>query len=385
MLNPEENMRHTPTTQESLYMNKPVLYMAIETSATKWRLAFSRGGKRIIGGEVSPGDKDTLLFKIEVARKRFELPEDAEIVSCYEAGQDGFWIHRFLESLGIKNTVIDASSLKVDRRKRRVKNDRVDSRRLLRSLVQYIGGDPDVWRTVVVPSEEDEDDRRTHRRLAHLKKERCRYRSRIRMLLATQGCRPKKLMRYLAGLEHQPKWDGAPLPPELLEEIKDDYDLLLSVEAKIRKVEQKQKEMVKNPTTPKLEIIAKLMKLRGIGLDSAWLLTMEMFWRSFNNRREVGGWTGLTGTPFDSGGMDREQGISKAGNRNVRTRAIELGWLWIRYQPDSDLTQWFNRRFADGNRRMRRIGIVGVARRLLIELWHHVEHGVDPKGAVIAS
>jgi transposase len=381
---PEESMS-TPTTQESLYMNKEILYMAIETSAKKWRLAFSRGGERIIGGEVKPGDKETLHYKIGIALKKLKLPPDAKIVSCYEAGQDGFWIHRFLAEEGIENTVIDAASLKVDRRKRRAKNDRIDVRLLLRSLVHYTLGEKDVWKVVVIPSEEDEDDRRLHRELEHLKKERGQHRSRIRMLLATQGCRPEKLMRFLKDLDNRKNWNEKPLPPSLAAEIGRQYKRLLQAESDIKDVIATQKEQFKKPTSPKLKKVVKLEKLRGIGLDSAWLITMEMFWRSFNSRRQVGGWSGLTGTPFDSGEMDREQGISKAGNSRVRTRTIELAWLWIRYQPNSDLTHWFNKRFAAGGKRVRRIGIVGVARRLLIELWHYVEHDVEPKGALISN
>jgi transposase len=193
-------------------------------------------------------------------------------------------------------------------------------------------------------------------------------------------------MEFLETLDDQQIWNGQGLPRNLRDEIEREGCRLLLIESQIACVKRSQHESVKNPTTAKLEMVAKLETLRGIGLDSSWVVVMELLgWRKYNNRREVGGSVGLGGTPFDSGEMSREQGISKAGNPRVRARLIELAWLWVRYQPNSDITLWFSKRFAAGGNRMRRIGIVGVARRLLIEMWHFVEHDVSPPGAIIAK
>jgi len=373
-----------PTTRSSPYPDPPCLYMAIELSASKWRLALSAGGQRIRESSVGAGDRDRLALEISAAKKRFGLPEDAKVISCYEAGRDGFWVDRLLSELGVDNVVVDAASMKVDRRARRAKTDKIDARRLLVDLIRHHRGEKDVWKVVRVPSEEQEDKRRLHRDLERLKKEKSQHRSRIFSLLATQGVRAGNLNAFLRDLDAARIWDGKPLPPGLKAEIERERDRLRLVEEQIRAITNEQREQLKHASSPELAKVKVLTKLRGIGVDSSWLLVMEMFgWRQFNNRGEVGGSAGLGGTPHNSGSSENEQGISKAGNPLVRTRAVELAWLWIRYQPRSELSQWFMRRFAGGGSRMRRVGIVAVARKLLIALWHLVEHGVVPQGAVI--
>lgn len=282
--------------------------------------------------------------------------------------------------------VVDAASIKVSRHKRRPKNDRIDARMLLNHLIRSCRGDDDVWRVVRVPTERDEDDRRLHRELERLKKERTQHRARIQSLFATQGVELKAdVMVYLRALGRVRIWNGQPLPPSLKAELDRERSRLEMVNSQIASIQKEQRESVKKPTDAKVEKVAKLSRARGIGIDSSWLLVMELFgWRDFRNRREVGGSVGLGGTPYDSGQMDREQGISKTGNARVRARLIELAWLWLRYQPRSDLTVWFNQRFGEGSKRAKRVGIVAVARRLLVELWHFVEHDVVPKGAIIA-
>lgn len=372
------------TTQNSPYPDAPCLYMGIELSASKWRLALSAGGQRIRESSVGAGDRDRLALEISIAKKRFGLPEDAKVISCYEAGRDGFWVDRLLSELGVENVVVDAASMKVDRRARRAKTDKIDAKRLLVDLIRHHRGEKDVWKVVRVPSEEQEDKRRLHRDLERLKKEKSQHRSRIFSLLATQGVRPGKLSAFLTDLDAARIWDGKPLPPGLKAEIERERDRLRLVEEQIRAIKKERCEQLKKVNSPELAKVKLLAKLRGIGVDSSWLLVMEMFgWRQFNNRGEVGGSAGLGGTPHNSGSSENEQGISKAGNPLVRTRAVELAWLWIRYQPRSELSQWFMRRFAGGGSRMRRVGIVAVARKLLIALWHLVEHGVVPPGAVI--
>ena len=380
-------MAHESTTQEESYANQGTLYMALELSKEKWGIRCSGGGCKAYDKTIAPNDEALMLAVLRRAKEKMELAEDARVVSCCEAGRDGFWVHRFLEGLGIENIVVDAASMKVSRHGRRAKNDKIDVRQLLNDLVRFHRGDDDVWRVVRIPTEQDEDDRRPHRELGRLKKERTQHRCRILSLLATHGVQVKvNLMRFLECLGYQKIWNGQPLPEQLRAEIEREHSRLELVESQIKSIKALQRESVKKPTTVKLEKVAKLQTLRGIGLDSAWLLEMELLgWRKFSNRREVGGSVGLGGTPYDSGQMDREQGISKTGNARVRARLVELSWLWLRYQPKSSITIWFQKRFGAGGKRSKRIGIVAVARKLLIQLWHFVEHDVEPPGAIIVK
>lgn len=360
------------------------LYMAIELSAATWRLAFSAGGERIRGNiRIRAGDRQALQLQIERAKRRFELPAEAKVVSCHEAGRDGFWVHRLLEQMGIENVVVDPASIQVSRKRRRAKSDRIDVRKLLVDRVRHHRGESDVWRVARVPTPEDEDARRLHRELERLKKERSQHRMRIRSLAATQGIRVGALGRFLRTLDRATIWDGSHLPAGLRGEIEREGERLAQVQAQVRILEKQREECLSQESLPlSLQKVVRLASLRGIGVDSAWLLVMELFaWREFRNRREVGAVAGLTGTPFNTGASEREQGISKAGNALVRQRLIELAWLWLRLQPRSQISLWFQRRYGQAGRRMRRVGIVGVARKLLIELWRFVEHDVMPRGA----
>lgn len=360
------------------------LYVAFELAAAKWQLAASDGGPRILEHAIVPGDDQGLVDWMEKARVVLGLPEGAPVKSCHEAGRDGFWVHRFLERLEIRNVVVDPASIKVDRRRRRRKTDRLDARRLLTDLVRHHNRERDVWSTCVPPSAGEEDNRRLHRELERLKKERAQHRMRILSLLATQGVRPKSLCKALKDLGSLRGWDASPLPPALGAEIERESNRLSVAADQIRVIQKEQQLRVEAAATPDLKKVRILATLDGIGLDSAWLLAMEFFaWRTFANRREVAAAVGLAGTPHNTGQSEREKGISKAGNRRVRTRMIELAWLWLRHQPHSRLTRWFAERFAKGGVRMRRIGIVAVARRLLVELWHFVEDGVVPPGAKV--
>lgn len=377
-------MALTTATQSSPYRDSAYLYMAMELSAAKWNLAFSAGGQRIREKSIRAGEGGKLFQEIQAAKERFGLAADAKVISCYEAGRDGFWIDRLLSQLGVENVVVDAASMKVDRRARRAKTDKIDARRLLADLIRHHRGEKDAWKVVRVPSEEQEDKRRLHRDLERLRKEKTQHRARVLSLLATQGVRPGNLKLFLVELDAARIWDGKSLPPALKAEIERERDRLRLVEEQIRAIMKEQRDQLKQPNSPELAMVKVLTRLRGIGVDSAWILVMEFFgWREFNNRAEVGGAAGLGGTPYNSGATDREQGISKAGNPRIRTRMVELSWLWIRFQPHSELSQWFMRRFAGGGSRLRRKGIVAVARRLLIALWHLVEHGAVPRGAVI--
>ncbi|MCP4290199.1 MAG: IS110 family transposase, partial [bacterium] len=296
----------------------------------------------------------------------------------------GFWIHRYLESQGIENLVVDSASLEVNRRKRRAKTDRIDVGKLLRMLLRYWGGEKKVWSVVRVPSEQDEDARHLHRSLESLKDERTMHRNRIKGLLVQQGIKVSNpsQKKFLAVLEKVRTWNGQAVPPGLKAQVVREYERLQVVEGQIKALEKEKKERLKNPDTDSLKKVAKLATLYGIGSVSSWTFVMEFFgWRQFQNRREVGGLAGLTPTPYDSGESLREQGISKAGNQRVRALAVEIAWAWLRFQPQSKLSQWYMKRYANGGKRMRRIGIVAVARRLLIDLWRYLEYDKLPEGA----
>lgn len=361
----------------------PHLYVALDLSLVKWQAAASAREGRVIGRRLVPGDAAGLVAWLDRAKADLGLPATAPVRSCYEAGRDAFWVHRFLERLGIEDVVVDPASLRVSRRKRRVKTDRRDAQLLLMDLVLCHAGQKDVWSVVRIPSEEAEDDRRLHRCHERVKKERAQHRTRIFSLLATQGVYPDRLDRVLEQLEDLRTWHDQPLPVGLRIEIERERARLAMAQAQIREIEKEQRvrATLQSPQMKKVRVLA---SLRGIGIDTAWLLVMEFFgWREFANRREVASAAGLGGSAFSSGSDDREQGVSKAGNARVRHRMVEIAWLWLRFQPHSRLTQWFRAKFASGGARQRRVGIVAVARRLLIELWHFVEHDVVPPGAKV--
>jgi transposase len=363
-----------------------VLYIAMELSDKHWKLVFSDGGEKRRHETIEAGHRIELVEAIKKAKEKFGLSPEAKVVSCYEAGRDGFWLHRYLVSLGIENQVVDSSSIETNRRKRRAKTDRIDGVKLLTMLMRYWGGERGLWSVVRVPSVEDEEGRRLHRELASLQKERTRHRNRIRSLLVAQGLRLEPNGDFLKRLEVLTLWDGTPLPAELKGELEREYQRLRLVEEQRRALEKTRKRRLGQADSARLQGVVQLMGLRAIGPNCAWLLVMEFFaWRGFRNRRELGACAGLTGTPYDSGSSKRDQGISKAGNRRVRAMMIEIAWLCLRYQPNSKLSRWFCERFAGGGARMRRVGIVALARRLLVALWRYLEEGMLPEGAELKA
>ena len=378
-------------TQETLRIKdsikEAILYIAFELSSSKWKLAFSDGSK-IRYKTITAGNLAQLQVEIELAKRKFKMIEAVRVVSCYEAGRDGFWIHRYLESQGIENLVVDSASLEVNRRKRRAKTDRIDAGKLMRMLMRYWGGEKKVWSVVRVPSEQDEDARHLHRGLEDLKKERTMHRNRIKGFLIQHGIKVSNPShkRFLEQLEKLRTWDCQQVAPDLKSKIIREYELLQMVEDQIKALEKVKTERLKNPDTDSLKKVVKLASLYGIGSVSSWTFVMEFFaWRQFQNRKEVGALAGLTPTPYDSGKSLREQGISKAGNQRIRALAVEISWAWLRFQPQSKLSQWYMKRYANGGKRMRRIGIVAVARRLLIDLWRYLEYGKVPEGARLKS
>jgi transposase len=378
-----------PATRQEECKGKPeVLHLSFELSQKEWKLAFGveRSQKPRIR-TVAAGDLKAVQQEIVAARQRFKLAEDARVVSCYEAGRDGFWLHRFLLSIGVDNVVVDSSSIEVNRRARQAKTDGLDVQKLLLLLLRYHDGESRVWRVVRVPSVEQEDGRQSPRYWEVLKKERTLHRNRIKALLINQGIRLALKADFAERLESLTLWDGSPLPAELKLRLQRDWERLELVEKQIRELKKQRAEKVAEGGSVAMRLIGQLLLLRAIGMTSAWLFVQEFFaWRQFRNRREVGSLAGLTPMPYRSGeSVNRDQGISKAGNVRVRTMAIEIAWAWLRYQPQSQLSLWFKERYGPGSRRSRRVGIVAMARQLLVALWRYLETGVLPEGAVLKS
>ena len=365
----------------------PVLYLAFELGWTSWKLAFTIGsGQKPRLRSIAARDLNTLMVEIQNAKRRFGLPEETPVISCYEAGRDGFWLHRYLEHHGIENLVVDAASIEVNRRQRRAKSDNLDATKLVGMLIRWHRGETKIWGVVHVPMAADEDRRQLHRELIELKAQRTEHTNRIKGLLAGIGLSiviDDELPERLEGLR---QWDGTGVPTGLRQRILREFDRWQLVGRQIHDLEAQRTREIRDHQTPQGEPMLLLLNLKGIGENSAWLLVREFFgWRGIRNRHELASLAGLTPTPYDSGASRREQGISKAGNRRVRWLMIELAWGWLRYQPSSELSQWYQRRFGAGNTRLRKLGIVAVARKLLVALWKYLETGEVPAGAELVA
>jgi len=325
-------------------------------------------------------------------RAEKQLGRAVTVVSCYEAGYDGFWLHRLLEANGMCNHVIDPASIHVDRRARRAETDRLDAETMVRVLMAFCRGERKVLSLVRVPGVEDEDARRSHRERERLVRERVAHVNRIKGVLASQGVHGfepvrKNWEQQLAALK---TGDGRDLPPRLRAEVRRHCVRLHLVIGMIAEVEAERDVHVSRSNSKaepgsaeqKMEM---LIGLRGIGPAFASVLVREVFWRKFENQRQVGAYLGLAPSPYDSGGSRRDQGISKAGNPRARTAAIEMAWLWLRHQPDSALTERFNSRVGSFTGRIRRIAIIGLARKLIIALWRYLETGLIPTGVVFSK
>ena len=366
--------------------------VAIELSKKNWLVAvMAPVGDKISLYTVPGGGGAALLALLAELRARMEhrLGEPVEMVSCYEAGYDGFWLHRLLEAHGIFNHVFDPASLPVSRHARRAKTDRIDAGGILRALAAHLRGEPGAVSVVRVPSVEEEDARRLHRERDRLVRERVSHVNRIKGLCATQGIydyEPLRADRHerLAGLT---SGDGRILPPRLTAEIARHLQRLDLVVAMIRELEAERNAIAaaRSEAHPQASRIATLARIKGIGPEFATVLAAEVFYRRFDNRRQLASYVGLASSPFRSGRMNRDQGISKAGNAKARTTMIELAWMWLRYQPDSALAHWFRERVGSLKGRPRRIAIVALARKLLVALWRYVETGQIPSGAVLKA
>jgi transposase len=378
-------MRTTTTPKQSGAATVPELGMAMETGAKEWKLFFSTGlGQHPRQRNVSAGRLDCLAAEIAKAKQHFGLSADAKVSSCYEAGRDGFWLHRALVEMGIDNQVIDSSSLEVKRQRRRTKTDRVDGTGLLRMLWRYHNGETAVFRIVRVPSQEEEDERQLERTLVTAKEDRTRIANRIQGLLFTYGIVLASLRDVPKQLKRVRQWNGKALPEGLLRRVEVEWSKFAQLTELLAELEAERRRLLKEAKKKSAVCAAKLMQLRGIGENAGWLFSTEFFaWREFKNRRQVGGLAGLSPTPYQSGNDSREQGMSKAGNRWIRGLVIEIAWGWLRYQPQSELSRWYQQRFGSGSSRVKRIGIVAVARKMLIELWRYLETGEPPKGALL--
>ena len=368
----------TADLQSQGYETGAVLYMALELSNTKWRLAFGDGSRQRQVG-IAAGAIAELREQLGKVKAKWGMPADTRVMSCYEAGRDGFWLHRQLAELGIDNQVVDAASIEVSRRARRAKTDRLDAQALLEKLMRYAQGERRVWRVVRVPDPQWEDLRQLHRERGQLLKERTRARNRLIGKLVAQGIRLQPDKGFVQRLEEVRLFDGEAVPPHLKAGLVREWERLQVVEGQLRTVEGEIQTLIKDRDA--LAGVRALMALPGVGWVGAWTLVLEIFgWREIANRRQLASLVGLVPSPYNSGSMARDQGISKAGNRRVRALLIQLAWLWLRYQPQSKHSRWFQERFGGGSKRQRRIGIVGLARRLVVDLWRFLESGLVPEG-----
>ena len=365
------------------------IFVAIELSQRSWLVTMhSPDRDRMSRHKLAGGDHAGLLALIESVRQRAarKLGARPAVASCYEAGYDGFWLHRLLTAAGIGNHVFDPASIAVEQRGRRAKTDRIDGELLLRTLMAYCRGEPRVVRIVQVPRPEQEDTRRTTRERGRLVKEQTGHINRIKSLLRLLGMAVGHPRRrdWLSWLAVQRDWQGQAVPPHTMAELEREHARLMLVGEQLAALEQR--AAAAKPTPAEAEIGRRrelLLKLKALGPALSGSLTHEVFYKDFRNRRQVGAYIGLTPSPWQSGSTDRDQGISKAGNPRARQAAIEFAWLWLRHQPDSALTQWFEQRTANASKRLKRIAIVALARKLMVALWRYLTTGLVPEGAVL--
>jgi transposase len=366
------------------------IFVAIELSQKTWLVTLhSPDRDRISRHKLEGGDDAGLLALLESVRTRAagKLGPPPKVVTCYEAGYDGFWLHRLLTAAGITNLVFDPASIAVEQRSRRAKTDRIDGELLLRTLMAHLRGEPRVVRIVRVPDIEQEDARRASRERDRLVKEQTGHTNRIKALLRLLGMAVGNPRRrdWLNWLARQRDRQGAAVPSRLLAEVGREHARLMLVREQLAALEQSPVAAETPATAPMAERRDLLLRLKGLGPVFAATLTNEVFYKDFRNRREVAGYCGLAPSPWRSGGIDREQGISKAGNPRARLKAVELAWLWRRHQPDSALSRWFAERTTNAGKRAKRIAIIALARKLIVALWRYLTTGLVPEQAVMKA
>ena len=370
--------------------NDITLFASLELSKSKWVVTINSPGsgkfsKHVVEGGDGAGLLDLLSRSRAKAEQRCGVRVKAIVIQ--EAGLDGFWIHRLLIANGIESQVVDAASIAVDRRHRRAKTDSIDGETLLRALMAWARGERRVCSMIRALSPEDEDRRRLTRERGTLLKERIQHTNRIKGLLSGQGVRDYNPLRRdrFERLEVLRTGDGRELPPMLKAEIRRELDRIALTATQLAAVERARDALIRTDAEERNNPAAHLLKLKGMGPEFASLLWLELLFRSFGNRRQVAAYAGLAPSPWQSGGVERDQGISKSGNRRLRHTMIELTWFWLRHQPASALSRWFQARVGAGKGRVRRIAIVALARKLLVALWRYVTQGVVPEGAAFKA
>lgn len=364
------------------------IFVSLELSRSKWLVTSLSpgGGEKMSRHIVSGGDVPGLLGHFaELQRKAaVRTGQSFRVISIQEAGLDGFWIHRVLEREGIESYVVDPASIATSRRRRRAKTDRIDGEALVRALLAYNRGEPRVCAMLRVPTPEEEDRRRLVRERKALTNERIRHVNRIKGLLFSQGVsgyEPLKGDRRKC-LDALVTGDGRPLPPALRAQINRELDRLELLLEQIKDVETARDAMLVAADVP---TPALLLNLKGIGPEFAAVLWSEGLSRKFDNRRQVAAYAGLAPTPWQSGQIDYEQGVSKSGNPRLRSTLVQVAWLWVRHQPNSALSQWFKTRVMQNGGRYRKTAIVALARKLLVALWKYVNTGVVIEGAALTT
>jgi transposase len=369
-----------------------VLAVSLELAAAKWKVALHDGRRErpavhTVAQPQAAARLQAVLDLIEAHKEKWSLPAGIRTVVSYEAGQDAFWICRALQAQHVECYVVDPASIPVERHKRRAKTDRLDVIKLVINLRAWLRGERDRMHVVHAPSPQDEASRQLMRDRGQLQKEVLQHCDRMRKLLATLGCWDEVDHKAFAGrlARNEVKChDGTPLPPELRERLLRECERLALAAEQLAALEKTRQASVPAAARRRSDDLA---RLKGIGEVGASRHALELFWRDFSNRRQVGACIGLVPQPYDNGESQVDQGISRQGNRRVRALLVEMAWTWLRYQPDSALTRWFNQRTlgTGPNRRARRIAIVAVARRLAIALWRYLKHGVIPEGAQMKS
>ena len=365
------------------------IFVSMELSKSTWLVtSLSPGsGERMSRHTIRAGDVAGLFERfaqLRVKAKR-RAGQDFAIIVIQEAGLDGFWIHRVLQEEGIESHVVDPASIATSRRRRRAKTDKIDGESLVRALLAYKRGEPRVCAMVRAPSVAEEDQRRLNRERSVLMGERTRHINRIKGLLFSQGITTYEPMRRdrRERLDELRTGDGRVLAPHMFAQIVRELDRLELVIAQVKELEAERDAVLASQASDRP--MTMLTSLKGIGAESAAILTSEGLFRHFDNRRQLAAYAGLAPTPWQSGSIRHEQGVSKAGNARLRTAMVELSWLWLRYQPDSMLSRWFHERVERNGGRLKKPMIVALARKLLVALWKYATAGVVIQGAIIKS
>jgi transposase len=392
------SLNHHHEDPTAIRTNLGAIFVSLELSRSTWLITSLApgGGEKMSKHSVPAGNIAALLARFsELQQKALaRTGKSFPIIVIQEAGLDGFWIHRVLQSEGFESYVVDPASIATSRRRRRAKTDRIDGEALVRALLAYKRGEPRVCAMVRPPTPEDEDRRRLCRERKTLTVERIQHVNRIKGLLFSQGVSDYEPLRRnrRQRLDELKTGDGRPLPPHLKAQISRELDRLELLIGQIKAVETERDALITPATKPEGMNVgstpapqAMLMELNGIGAEIATVLCSEGFYRNFANRKQVAAYAGLAPTPWQSGSVAHEQGVSKAGNPRLRTTMIQLSWLWLRHQPQSALTQWFKERVKRNGGRLRKTTIVALARKLLVALWKYVTAGVVIEGVIVKS